>query len=755
MKKKLLSLLLVTALLAAMAVPALADEVPNYDHLIMPLDDTADAPIVLEGKDVTGSMKGSIVILHSNDVHGAIDGYAKMAAFKEMYTLMGADVYVMDAGDFIQGDTSVSVSQGATAVELMNLVGYDAAAPGNHEFDYGYENLKKLAGEAKFPLLAANVTYEGKPAFGENTVFTTSTGVKLGVFGLDTPETASKAHPAKIAGVKFAGGEELYGLAQAQVDELKKQGADYIVCLGHLGIDEETAATANRSIDLVEKVKGIDVFIDGHSHSTNEQIAEKTNETRTVNGTVLTSTGTKFASIGVVTITPGGAITTESWDISGEGVEPDETIAKRAAEIKAEIEESYGQTFAKTEVALDGNRDPGVRTQETNLGDLIADALLWYATKDGALQVGAENTVAITNGGGIRASIEAGNITRKDINTVLPFGNTVAVVYVPGNKLLETLEASTFCTPEAVGAFPQVSGLEFSVNTAVAYDQGAQYGDTTYFAPASMGRVSITSVNGKAFDQDATYAVVTNDFLAAGGDTYYALSASDTIVDTGAPMDEVVMDYITTQLGGTITAAAYGAPQGRITVAQQIPVQPMWYDQAVKTVTEKGIMKGTGNGFEPDGVVTRATVFQTLYNLEGAPEQSNRMITFPDAQGKWYENAARWAEQVGLTNGTGEGLFEGEREAMRVEIVIILHRYAQSKGVDTTIGDGVNLLAGYADAELLTPYSVEAFQWAVGSGVMAGKTTDAGLALAPGHTATRAELAQILTNIAGFFPQAA
>lgn len=753
MKKKLLSLLLAAAMLTAMVVPALADETPNYDHLIMPLEDE-DVSIALEGKDVTGSMKGSIVILHSNDVHGAIDGYAKMARFKEMYTLMGAEVYVMDAGDFIQGDTAVSVSQGATAVELMNMVGYDAAAPGNHEFDYGYENLKKLAGEAKFPLLAANVTYEGKPAFGENTIFTTSTGVKLGVFGLDTPETASKAHPAKIAGVKFAGGEELYDLAQAQVDALKQQGADYIVCLGHLGIDEETAATANRSIDLLEKVKGIDVFIDGHSHSTNEQIAEKTNETRTVNGTVLTSTGTKFAAIGVVTIAPDGAITTESWDVSGDGVEPNEAIAKRAAEIKAEIESIYGQTFAKTEVTLDGNKAPGVRTQETNLGDLIADALLWYATKDGALAASAENTVAITNGGGIRASVEAGDITRKDINTVLPFGNTVAVVYVPGNKLLETLEASTFCTPEAVGAFPQVSGLEFSVNTSVAYDQGQPYGDTTYFAPASINRVSITSVNGKAFDPEATYAVVTNDFLAAGGDTYYALSASDTIVDTGAAMDEVVMDYITTQLGGTVTAAAYGAPQGRIT-AGQTPAQSMWYDEAVKTVTGQGIMKGTPKGFEPDGVVTRATVFQSLYNLAGAPEQENRMITFPDAQGKWYEQAARWAEQVELTNGTGAGLFEGDRNITRQELVTILNRYAKQSGVDVSVGENVNLLAGYLDAELVSAWALEPFQWAVGSGVLAGKTTAAGLALAPQETATRAELAQVLANVSGFFPKAA
>ena len=745
--RKCLSLLLAVAMLFSLAIPALAEEEANYDDQIMLISDQPDQAIAIEGKDVTGSMEGSIVILHSNDVHGAIDGYAKMATIKEMYTLMGAEVYVMDAGDFIQGETAVSVSQGATAVSLMNMVGYDAVAPGNHEFDYGYANLKKLERSANFPILAANVTYEDNLAFGDHMIFETATGPKLGVFGLDTPETASKAHPAKIAGVKFAGGEELYAVAQAQVDALKAEGADYIVCLGHLGIDEETAVNANRSIDLLEKVSGIDVFIDGHSHSTMEDLAEKVGADLTVNGTPITSTGTKFANVGVVTIAPDGTITLDGLTIDGEGVEGDGEIAAEAAKIKAEIEAIYGAKFAETEVTLDGNKAPGVRTQETNLGDLIADAMLWYATKDGELEVPAENVIAITNGGGIRATVEAGDITRNDINTVLPFGNTVAVVYVPGSKLLEVLEASTFCTPEAVGAFPQVSGIQFTVNTAVAYDQGEIYGDTTYYAPASIGRVTIDAVNGQAFDPNATYGIVTNDFLAAGGDTYYALSVSDTIVDTGTPLDEAVMAYITDQLGGKVTAEKYAQSQGRVNIQEKAP---MWYDEAVATVTEKGIMTGTGNGFDPDAIVTRATVFQTLYNLEGKPEIMDRRATFPDAQGKWYENAAHWAQTAGLTQGTGDG-FQGDREIMRSELVVILNRYAQYKNADMTVGANVELLTTYADAELLTVWSVDAFKWAVGAGVISGKTAEVGTILAPGHNATRAELAQILVNFTDFF----
>ena len=166
MKKKLLSLLLAVAMMFSLAVTASAEE-------------------------TKGTMDGSIVILHTNDVHGAIGGYAKVAAIKDAFEAQGAYVLLMDAGDYIQGDPAVSVSEGATAIELMNMAGYDAAAPGNHEFDYGYANLAELAGKADFPIVAANVLYNGKVAFEDNVTFTAPNGAKIGVFGLDTPETAT------------------------------------------------------------------------------------------------------------------------------------------------------------------------------------------------------------------------------------------------------------------------------------------------------------------------------------------------------------------------------------------------------------------------------------------------------------------------------------------------------------------------------------------------------------------------------------
>ena len=539
MKKKLLTLLLAAAMVLSLV--ACGEKKP--------------AP----GKDATATEP--VVILHTNDVHGAIENYAKVAALADKYEAEGAYVLVLDAGDFSQGTSYVSLSEGATAVELMNMVGYDAVALGNHEFDYGFEALKKNMESAQFPVLAANVKYNGELAFDDAAVFTAPGGTKIGVFGLDTPETATKAHPGKIQGVTFAGGEEMYAIAQEMVDMLKNEGCNYIICLGHLGIDDETALTKNRSIDLLEKVTGIDVFIDGHSHSTEEEIAEKTNADRKVGDTVLTSTGTKIENIGVVTIKD-SVITTET--VSAETVEipADSEIAARAAAILAEVEAEYGTVFAKTEVKLNGEKAPGNRTEETNLGDLITDALVWKATQEGEAV-----DAAITNGGGIRATIEAGDITKKDINTVLPFGNTLSIIKITGTELLEVLEASTFCTPEAIGGFPQVSGIEFTLDTTKAYDQGDEYPGTTYFAPKTINRVTITSVGGKDFDPAATYTIATNDFMASGGDTYYRFVNASANYDLGIAMDEVVMQYITDVLGGTVTAEKYGEPAGRITIS--------------------------------------------------------------------------------------------------------------------------------------------------------------------------------------------
>lgn len=715
--KKLLSLFLVLALAFSLCVGVLAEE-------------------------PAGELAGEIVILHTNDVHGAISSYAKVAALKAEYEAKGAEVLLMDAGDYIQGEPYVSVSQGETAIRLMNYVGYDVATIGNHEFDYGYENLAELVAAAEFPIIAANVMYNGKTAFEANKVFELESGVKVGVFGLSTPETATKAHPGKIKGVTFLSGDDMNKAAQAQVDELTAAGCDYIICLGHLGIDD--SSKGYRSVDLLEAVTGIDVFIDGHSHSSLDDVKALVGEDCKVGDTLLTSTGTKLATVGAVVISEDG-ISIESVDL--EKYEGSDDVVEEAAQLVIdEVDAAYGEVFAKSEVELCGEKAPGNRTEETNNGDLIADAILWQAKKDGSLPVADENVIAITNGGGIRAAIAAGDITKKDVNTVLPFGNTVAYVTVKGSVLLEALEASTYCTPEAVGAFPQVAGIEFTVDTNKAYDQGEQYPGSTYYAPASINRVTIESINGKAFDPEATYVVVTNDFLAAGGDTYYAFSVS-TSVDTGIPMDEAVMSYITEELKGVVTAEKYGEPQGRITVLEPVftdVVEGKWYYDAVMTAYEKELMNGvTANTFEPLTAMNRAMLVTMLYRLEGSPAvEGNVSETFTDCKDTaYYANAVLWAFQNEIVTGRGETTFEPLSNLTRQEMAVILYNYMKYKGADEVTEPELS----YSDADKVASWATAAVAYCTQTELMNGVTAET---FDPAGSANRAMGATVLVRIA-------
>lgn len=514
-------------------------------------------------------LEGKLVVIHTNDTHGRdLEGVyttAAVAQLKQDLTAAGADVLLLSAGDASQGTPLVNLSLGGTAIDFMNLAGYDAMATGNHEFDWGLENLQKLAQDAEFPILAANLTYteSGELVFGDSIVFTTDSGLKVGVFGLATPETATKAHPDKVKGVSFAAGQELYDVAQQQVDKLNAEGCDYIIALSHLGDSAESAP--NRSVDLLDHVTGIDLMVDGHSHTTLPEGDTSHGDTLRV------STGEYLNNIGVVVYD--AASDTETARLLSSTTEGDQTVLDYTGSdpdvlaaieaVNAEVEQELGKVFAKTEVLLNGERDPGVRTEETNLGNFAADAILWSARQ----ALGEDKVdLALTNGGGIRASIPVGDISMKTMKTVFPFGNEVATVTVTGAELLEALEAATFCTPTAVGAFPQVSGVQFTIDTTVPYENGEMYPNSTYYAPAKPGsRIKNVTVNGQPLDLNAEYVVATNDFTAAGGDTYGAFLGK-TPYNTGVALEQALVDYTATVLEGVITEKDYGKPAGRITV---------------------------------------------------------------------------------------------------------------------------------------------------------------------------------------------
>ena len=548
-------------------------------------------------------MDGKTVILHTNDVHGSIELYAKVAAMKGDYEAQGAQVILADAGDYSQGTVYVSVNKGKDAVTMMNAAGYDVATIGNHEFDYGYAQLKSNLDSAVFKVVCANVLQDGSPVFDAYTMINKG-GVQVAFVGLETPEAQTKANPALIQGLTFLAGDEMYAAVQTQVDAARTAGADIVIVLTHLGVD--SSSEPNTSYDLYEKVTGIDFIIDGHSHTV---------MTKGPEGEPIQSTGTALNNIGVITI-DNATKKIESnelipiWhteEVDGKEVpvydytKSDETVANAAKDIIDPIDADYDQKFAESAVDLNGAKAPGNRTEETNMGDLITDAMMW-AIKTKAPGVDMNNAVAITNGGGIRAAIAKGDITKKDVNTVLPFGNTLAVVYVKGSELLEALEVSTYCTPKSLGGFPQFAGMEVELNTACEYDANdTTYPGSTYFGPKSINRITIKTVNGKAFDKDATYAVITNDFLAAGGDTYYAFAAAQTQFDTGLPLDEILMEYITVELNGVVTDK-YAAPQGRLTIVNDPPVpgqpgSPATGDTGVVIYMGLAILALTGGAF--------------------------------------------------------------------------------------------------------------------------------------------------------------
>ena len=544
------------------------------------LSKAAETAANLEGqiaslkKLLSADYTGKTIILHTNDVHGALDGYAYIPALRNYFTKMGAEkVLTVDAGDFSQGTIYVSTNKGAAAIEMMNAAGYNIVTLGNHEFDFGYDQLMENLSKAEFETICCNVIVDAT----NQSILNAGTIVnfvpkddpngepylKVGIIGVETPETATKVNPGLIKEIHFTTFGDLYTTVQKAVDYIRND-VDLVIGLCHLGVYAESAPNGYRSIDLLANVTGIDFVIDGHSHTV---------MTEGENGEPIQSTGTKFANIGVIVIDNETKTICDNFLVDTALLTKDEAVAAQAQEIMDKIDAEYGTPFATSEVLLNGERAPGNRTEETNLGDLITDAMVWFATKEGGIEQAEPNQiVGITNGGGIRVTLQPGDISMKDINTVLPFGNTVTVIYVTGEELLEALEASTFCTPDPVGGYPQTSGIQWTLDTTKAFDKGDVYTldgkESSYFKPASIQRVAIETVNGEAFDPAATYAVVTNNFIAAGGDTYncFARAYSEgSGFDTGIPMDQAVMAYVTEVLNGVITEEAYGVPQGRET----------------------------------------------------------------------------------------------------------------------------------------------------------------------------------------------
>lgn len=455
----------------------------------------------------------NLTIVHTNDTHARIEsgnniiGFAKISTKVTELRAANPNLLLVDVGDTFHGQTIATLVKGESVVKVMNAMKYDVMVPGNHDFNYGKDRLLELRDMLDFPMISANITTEMGTHFLPGFTIKEIDGVKIGIFGLTTPETAYKTHPKNVEGLTFDNPIER---AQVMVD-LLKDNVDLVVCIGHIGEDAGSEFTSKK---IIAAVDGIDVFIDGHSHTVKP-------DGEVIGDTLLVQTGAYDANLGIVDLTlTNGVVTAKKAShlttAQATNIVADPAIIEVIAEISAANKLITEVNVGSTSVLLEGTREI-VRTGESNLGNLITNAMLY--------ETGAQ--IAITNGGGIRASIEPGEITVGDVITVLPFGNYIVTLDVLGSDIIKALENGVTDYPAAKGAFPHVAGITYT------------------FDPAKPAMERITSVmfNGKELDPKMTYSVATNDFMAAGGDQYVSLGAS---AQTGeyAALDEALINYI-------------------------------------------------------------------------------------------------------------------------------------------------------------------------------------------------------------------
>ena len=460
----------------------------------------------------------TLTIVHVNDVHGhvveeeanEVIGYAKLKTIVDELR-EDKNVLLLNAGDTIHGTNFATLNRGEAVINLMNLMGFDAMVPGNHEFNYGYDRLLELADMAEFPILGANIVKEadGTPDL-ESYIIKEFEGFKVGIFGLSTEETKVKAHPKYSEGLKF---ESPIEVAKGIVEKLQEEEVDLIVGLVHLGLDEESAKVATTSEMLAEAVEGIDIIVDGHSH-------HELTEGRLVNDTLIVQAHEWTKNIGIVEVKMVDGekeIVAKLLDYEAvKDVEGDEEILAQIAEVEAVNEEIMNEVIGKNLVLLDGVREH-VRGGETNLGNLATDAMLKASGAD----------VVLTNGGGIRASIEVGDITLGNAFEVFPFGNTLVTIEVTGETIKAALEHGVDAYPEVAGKFPHVAGMTYKI------DPNKEVGS----------RIVELLVNGEEIDLEKTYALATNDFMASGGDGYEMFMGAPILMEHGL-LYETVVDYI-------------------------------------------------------------------------------------------------------------------------------------------------------------------------------------------------------------------
>lgn len=536
-------------------------------------------PAFAEEAESEAGLTKDLVILFTSDVHCGIDknfGLDGLYQVRKNYEDQGDYTLLVDDGDFIQGEPIGTMTKGEALTKLMNATGYDIAIPGNHEFDYGMDQFLALTDEADFPYISCNFNKNGESVF-EPYVIKEFDGVKFAFVGVTTPKTITSSTPAYFQDDQgnfiydFSQddtGELLYGKVQDAVDAARAEGADYVIVMGHVG--NEDSCSPWRYDQIIANTEGIDVFLDGHSHDTDQVTMKNKN-----GGDVIRSAcGTKLACIGTVTFAADGTISSNllTWGLTDSAKNIfgfSNPVSEAIDSAKAELDESLKQVVGHTDVDLtitdptakDEAGEPIriVRNAETNLGDLAADAYRAAGNAD----------IGFINGGGVRASIPAGDITQEDLLTVFPFGNSVCVAEVTGQQVLDALEWGARVVPSENGGFLQVSGLTYEIHTDVP--NGCLEDENGLWAGHEGDyRVQNVMVGSEPLDLEKTYTLASHNYmLKSQGDGYNMFQDTPIIQDEFMIDNQALIQYVSEDLGGSI-GSEYEDPygQGRIVAVE-------------------------------------------------------------------------------------------------------------------------------------------------------------------------------------------
>jgi len=630
--RKILSLLLVVFMLFSLSGAVLA--VGEQGMLIAPAPE-----------------EKNIVILHTNDVHGNYKGdigYSGVSAYK---TEMEKDNYValVDAGDFSQGSAISILSKGQYLVDIMNQVGYDVVVPGNHEFDYGISQAKANLETCTAKAVSCNFRdlKTNKNIYDSYTILDLG-GTKVGFVGITTPDSYTKTSPTNFLDANgnyiysFCEGNAFYSTVQFAVDAAKAAGADYVIALGHCGLDPQSEPYTSASI--ISNTTGIDVFIDGHSHNIveNRQVANKDGK-----NIILTQAGEKLSAIGKITITPDGAIKSEL--VKGYTGKDEKLDAYITDVIDARFKTYTGQVIAKSNVELNGEKF-SVRCGETNLGDLIADAYRTVLDAD----------IGMMNGGGIRASIPAGDVTIEQVLAVMTFGNMATVKKLTGQQIRDCLEVGASQYPNATGGFTHVSGLTYCIDpdTPSGVVKDAQGG---FDHVEGAYRVYNIKVGGKALEPDKIYTVACHSFwLNQYGDGMSMFKGGETVTEKHEIyVDNVVLvKYIQENLKGVI-GEEYARSQGRILIDSFSDVKAAsWFAPYVTELAARGIINGMNKTtFAPLAKLTTGQALKLL--LVSSGKLDSEKATGP----QWLTNTMAKAVQLGLAEEGTDGTAPITRES--------------------------------------------------------------------------------------------